>query len=197
MALSVCIYIQLELLVRNPCFDVLSLIHSLNTPPSMIIHPPVVFSQSIPFSPPQSVLPPSSFPLSPLIIMSRHVFDIRLLLSLFLPFFHLSCCISINLLLSSKALWGEGAGGVWAVAEEAFWVHQQPDENRLHHHSAAQGNHTHSPCTHTSPPRTPLYILLFSSLLFCLSCFFFCFSTFSYLTLFHLPASPHAPTSQM
>lgn len=104
MALSVCIYIQLELLVRNPCFDALSLIHSLNTPPSMIIHPPVVFSQSIPFSPPQSVLPPSSFPLSPLIIMSRHVFDIRLLLSLFLPFFHLSCCISINLLLSSKAL---------------------------------------------------------------------------------------------
>lgn len=43
---------------------------------------------------------------------------------------------------SSQVVRRERAGRVWGVAEETFWIHQQPDENWLHHHSAAQGNRT-------------------------------------------------------
>lgn len=76
----------------------------------------------------------------------------------FLLFF--SRCISINFLLPSQAVRGEGAGGVWRVAEEAFRVHQQLNEDRLHHHTVAQGNHVSSLCIHTSRPHLYSHPLL-------------------------------------
>lgn len=140
VAPSVCIYTQRELLVKYPCFDLLSLILSLPMPHPNRLFTPLLFCFIFQFLS-KSFFASFILP-SPLIIMSRHVFWRS---PYAFSFFVFLCCISINFLLSSQAIRGEGAGRVWGVAEEAFRVHQQPDENRLHHHSIAEGNHAHSP----------------------------------------------------
>lgn len=51
-------------------------------------------------------------------------------------------CISIHFhLLPPQIIWREGADRIWGVTEESFWVHKWFNEDRLHHHSSAQGNH--------------------------------------------------------
>lgn len=72
-----------------------------------------------------------------------------------------------------QAVWREGAGRVWGVTEETFWVHQWPDENWLHHHYSAQG-------IHMLPTSASLYVLVN----------FFSFHLYSCLTLHWLLLLP-------
>lgn len=101
-----------------------------------------LLSQLLPRSGPPATLQP------PFHCYSCHamVSDSHLTLSSFLFFF---CffpphCISIYFhLLPPQIIWREGAGRVWGVTEESFWVHKWFNGNWLQQHSSAQGNHTH------------------------------------------------------
>lgn len=149
------VYKSLPVFTSNFSFLSFNLWH-VTPPPQLAPSPCFVFQF---FS--QSVLPPPSFPPSPSLITIVMFSDVRLTLSPHLPFSVFPIAFPlISSCSPSQAVRREGAGGLWGVAEEAFRVHPQPDEDRLHHHSAAQGNHTCPTCTHTSPPSAPLYILL-------------------------------------